>query len=382
MLSAHKVSAFHTLILITTTLLLFSCKGRNANSANLSSATVSYTPRYAQRFELLALGKDKILKVHNPWQGARDVEMVYRLTETPTSDPKDIKYPVTRAICLSSTHVAFLDVLNRVDKIVAVSGANYITNPTIRERVSKGEVFDVGYESSLSYELIASLQADVVFAYGVEGEMAGVEKKLNEMGVKLVYIGEYMEQSPLAKAEWLVAMAAFFGDEQIAQERFNEIAQRYESIKSKAEGVPYKPKVMLNAPYKGSWYVPGGASHIACLLKDSGSDYLYGNNQKVESTPISLEAAFIKCQEADFWLNPNAATSLAEVRQMDERLSAIPAFKNRKMYNNNARTTSGGGSDFWESGVVQPHIILEDLVAIFHPELYPEHKLYYFRHLE
>lgn len=358
-------------------------KNRKAGISEENSLNQLYEPTYARGFTLLADEDGKVLKVRNPWQGAEGVEFVYHLTPNPTSDNRSIKYPVEKVVCLSSTHVAFIDMVNQTEKIVGVSGITYITNPAVNERYAEGLIADVGYESGISYERLALLKPDVVFAYGIDGEIAGVETKLNEMGIKLVYIGEYMEQSPLGKAEWVVPMAMFFGVEQLAAERFRMVAEQYEALKEQVSGVASRPKVMLNAPYKGTWYIPGGASHIACLLKDAGADYLYADNDRVESSPVSLEAAFIKSQEADFWLTPNAAVSLKEISMQDSRLASIPAYKKGMVYNSNARMTIGGGSDFWESGVVNPHIILKDLVKIFHPNLLPPtYTLYYFRQLK
>ena len=366
-------------------LLIFACKHNvEKTKADSEQYETYYKPLFSERFVITTNDCDKQLFVYNPWQGSRNVKFTYTLTHNENNDTHTIKIPVERVICLSSTHLAFVDFIDEVDKIVGVSGAEFISNQRVRQLITEGKIVDVGYENYLSYETIASLKPDVIFAYGVDGEMAKTEAKLNEMGIKLVYIGEYLEQTPLAKAEWAVAIAAFFEKSEMAVEKIKTIENEYNLLKSFAVNVTNKPKVLLNAPYRDVWYLPATKSYIINFLKDAGGEYIFEQEtQKTkESNPTNIEYVYAKALHADIWINQNNETTLAQLKNIDSRLANIEAFKNKKVYNNNNQLTANGGNDFWESGVVNPQTILKDLIKILQPQLLPEHQLFYFRKLD
>ena len=366
-------------------LLVSACKQNTEKSkTDLEQCEIYYKPAFSERFVIKADGDDRLLIVYNPWQGSRNVKFTYTLTHAENNDAHTVKIPVERVICLSSTHLAFIDFIDEIGKIVGVSGAGFISNQQARQLIDAGKIVDVGYENYLSYEVIASLKPDVIFAYGVDGELGKTEAKLNEMGIKLVYIGEYLEETPLAKAEWAVAIAAFFEKSEIAAEKIKIIESEYNNLKNLAANVINKPKVLINAPYRDVWYLPAVKSTAINFLKDAGGDYIFEletQNAK-ESNPTSIEYVYVKALDADIWINQNNETTLAQLKNLDTRLINISAFKNKNVYNNNNQLTTSGGNDFWESGVINPQIILKDLIKIFHPQLLPEYKLFYYRKLE
>ncbi|MDR0385300.1 MAG: ABC transporter substrate-binding protein [Prevotellaceae bacterium] len=367
-------------------LVFFACLTENCSTrrqrAGLQEGHEIYKPRYAQGFSLRRSGDTTMLKVVNPWQYASDVEFNYFLTPNASPDALDeIKIPVTKAICMSTTHVAFISTLGMTSSISGVSGLRNVSDSAVVAMGKANRIVDVGYDSNLSYELVFSLKPDVVFAYGVQGEFSTVEKKLNEMGVKVVYLGEYMENTPLGKAEWIVAMSAFFDEQQYAADIFAQIETNYLNAVKMTEHVEDKPAVMFNVPYRGTWYLPGTESYMVKFVDDAGARYIYHDNKGRNSYPVSIEKAFDIAQHADFWLIGNPSKSLDELKHADPGMAEIPAFKNRKIYNSNLRA-SDYGDDFWESGIVKPDVILKDLIKIFHPELVPEHELYYYRRLD
>ena len=139
---------------------------------------------------------------------------------------------------------------------------------------------------------------------------------------------------------------------------------------------------MLNAPWRDVWFVPGDSSYMVKLIEDAAGDYICKGVQNNQSRPLSSEVAYIKCSESDIWMNPNMVLSLDELKTMNPKFADLNVVKEGRVYNNNARITDGGGSDFWESGTVNPHIILKDIIKIMHPEVLPEHDFYYFQKLK
>lgn len=334
-------------------------------------------------FNVEESGGIKKLTVFNPWEKANGVSFEYFLV-TRTADIPDslsgkrvIKIPVQRVICLSTTHLAYLDVLEETDAVVGISGSQYISNPEIRQRMEQDEVPDVGYGQNLNYELMVSLKPDLVMVYGIGSEVTSYTRKLEELGIPVVMVAEYLEESPLGKAEWVKFMGAFFEKEEMAEDYFIKIGKEYNRLKELAAGAQSQPKVLVGSPYKDAWWVPGGNSYLANLIADAGGSYIGQNNASHESYVISFENALAWGGLADIWINMGNLTSKKELLAADQRFENLAVFNKGKLYNNIKRLSSHGGNDFWESGTVNPHLILRDLISIFHPGLVEEELVYY-----
>ena len=98
----------------------------------------------------------------------------------------------------------------------------------------------------------------------------------------------------------------------------------------------------------------------------------------LQRATFSFEAVFAKAHRAEFWLHPGTSETIESLLADDERHDEFAACKRRMVYNNNARLNKNGSNDYWESGTVNIHIVLKDLVKIFHPEVIPNHELYYY----
>lgn len=332
-----------------------------------------YEARYATGFELLSDGEghSTLLRVHNPWQGSGSScsELLLRRNDEPI--PKGFTGQVldgnaSRIVCMSSTFVAMLDALGAVETVVGVSGIDFISNEYIQSH--RDRIGDVGYDSNLNYERLVALKPDLVLLYGVSG-ISELEPKLRELGIPFLYIGEYLEQSPLGKAEWMVLIAELLGRREEGIRLFEPLPERYHALCDLAATATKRPRVMLNTPYRDSWFMPSTDNYIVQLITDAGGDYLYPENDSNRSVVIDLEAAYLLCSKADFWLHQGMIQTLDELQRLFPRFAAMPCIARGGLYNNTRRTTPAGGNDFWESGVVHPDWILRDLIRIFHPEL-------------
>lgn len=341
-----------------------------------------YTPRYSSNFDIKgADGKESvIISVKNPWQGAEDVNTQLFVSRNGDATPEGYDGQVLngeakRVVAMSSTHIAMLEAVDADDTVVGVSGIDYITNPDIQAR--KGEIGDIGYEGNINYELLLSLDPDLILLYGINGA-SSMEGKLKELGIPFMYVGDYLEESPLGKAEWLVALAEVVGKRAEGKKIFAEIPVRYNALKEiVAEKTSAKPSVMVNTPYGDSWLMPSTESYVAQLITDAGGELIYKKNTGNSSVPIDLEEAYKLTSEADIWLNVGMSNSLDDLKTLCPKFIDTRCFTNGSVYNNNLRTNAVGGNDYFESGVVSPDIILRDLIKIFHPELIKEDFVYY-----
>ena len=193
--------------------------------------------------------------------------------------------------------------------------------------VASNRIREVGNEQGLNYEAIGQLKPDVVFAYGVGSEINAQMNKLHDLGIPVVLVGEYLEQSPLAKASWIKFFGAFFDREEVAASTFDRIKKNYETLKSSVSDVVTRPSVLTGLPFKDTWWIAGGKSNLAVLIQDAGGKFLWRENQSKEAFPVSLEEVFLRAASADFWINCGSATSIGELLSFDPRFSALPAVK-------------------------------------------------------
>lgn len=343
-----------------------------------------YMLEYASGFDIQGADSKQsvLLTVTNPWQGADGIAVqlfIARDGETAPEgfDGQVLEGDAERIVAMSSTHIAMLDAIGEVDRVVGVSGIDYISNPDIQAR--RDRIGDVGYEGNINYELLLSLDPDLVLLYGVNGA-SGMEPKLRELGIPFMYVGDYLEESPLGKAEWMVALSEVVGCRSEGEKVFAEIPVRYNALKQRvAENTLDAPSVMLNMPYGDSWFMPSTESYAVRLIKDAGGDYIYKKNMGNASTPIDMEEAYLLASAADMWLNVGMANTLGEVKAACPKFVDTRCFLNGDVYNNNACTNAAGGNDYFESAVVHPDLLLRDLVKIFHPELVEEPFVYYKR---
>lgn len=381
------MKALKNLSLILLLVLTFTgCHDKSSKLADFNRAV--YTPEYASGFDIKgADGKKSVLvTVTNPWQGADSITTYLFIARDGESVPEDFTGQVLgkdaeRIICMSSTHIAMLDAIGETGRVVGVSGIDYISNPDIQAR--RDSVGDVGYEGNINYELLLSLDPDLVLLYGVNGA-SSMEGKLKELDIPFMYVGDYLEESPLGKAEWLMVAAELCNDRSRGAETFGGIAERYRAVKTAVAGSApaVRPKVMLNTPYRDTWFMPSSRSFMIRLIEDAGGEYVYTKNDSDTSVAVDLEEAYLLASSADVWLNVGPCNTLAELTAQNPKFAGIPAVRNRMVFNNNRRQTPAGGSDFWESGVIHPDLVLRDLSLILGGKPAEEGELHYYKRLE
>lgn len=369
-----------SLVLLLSLALFAGCHNMGSNLDDFNQPV--YIPEYATGFDIRkADGKESVLiTVTDPWQGADSVSTWLFVARNGEDAPEGFAGQVlegeaSRIVALSSTHIAMLDAIGEAGRICGVSGLDYISNPYIQAH--RDSFVDVGYDGNVNYELLLSLDPDLVLLYGVNGANS-MEGKLRELDIPFMYLGDYLEESPIGKAEWMVALAEVVGRRDIGEKVFSTIPTGYNALKKEvAENTGDSPTVMLNIPYGDSWFMPPSGSYAVKLISDAGGEYIYKKNTGNTSKPIDLEEAYLLASDADVWLNVGGLDTLDELRTACPKFVDTRCFKSGNVYNNNARATAGGGNDFFESAVVHPELVLRDLVKIFHPELIEEDFVYY-----
>lgn len=329
---------------------------------------------YAKGFTVSDHGNYRVVTVKDPWQQSTGISFEYYLVDRDKEIPIELKEkqvirtPVRSVICLSTSHIGFLRAINEIASLKALSGAGFVSDTAVQKAVASEKVFDIGYDQGINYELILRLKPDLIMAYGVGGEVTGFINKLRDLGLNVILNGEYLEESPLAKAEWIKFVGAFYNKDQEAAGYFSGIEKNYTEIKQKVANVKKRPLVLTGLPYKDAWWIAGGHSNLAGLISDAGGEFLWCDNTSREAFVVSLEEVVVRSARADFWINCGTVNNLAELVATDSRFAAFPLVQKKAIFNNNLQVSAGGGNDYWERGVVRPDLILSDLVKIFHPE--------------
>jgi len=343
--------------------------------------------KYAQGFGVTYHKHYKLVTINPPFRGAKSA-VRYLLIQCGTPIPQDVsadqivELPVRSQIVLSTTHIPHLERLKVLDRLVGIADLALVYSADVRERVAQHKIKEIAKGGQLNTEEVIRLNPDLITTFAIGNSTVDTYPKLTELGLKVVLNAEYLENSPLGRAEWLKFTALFFNQEELADQEFNKIEAKYKAIATLAQNVKQRPTVITGLNFQGTWHVAGGNSYTAKFLQDAGANYLWSDNNQTGAIPLSFEAVFAKGSNADFWL-PNASMwlSLADITNSDPRYAEFLAFRNRQIFNNTHRRRADGANDFWESGTLNPDLILADLVKIFHPALLPNHNLFYFQRL-
>ncbi|MEM9830288.1 MAG: ABC transporter substrate-binding protein [Bacteroidota bacterium] len=340
---------------------------------------------YAKNFTMEVNEHYKLVTVRNPWQEndtLLSLVLYPRGTEAPMVERTDfiIPVPIDEIVATSSPHIGYLKLIDELDKITGVAEDNYLYNAYIYDKVNQGDVAQVGSLKSSNLEILLDLAPDLVMRTGYDN-VRNEDDRLIESGVPVSYNVEWMETTMLARAEWIKYVGAFFNKDEMADSIFRQVEQEYLNARSLTVNIEDRPSVMTGNNFKGTWYMPSSGNYMTQLILDAGGDYHYKDEKATGSLPLSFEVALDDLVDADYWLGPRAE-SLKELEMMDERYTLFKAFKEGNVYTFNKRMSENGGNDYWESGMSRPDLILKDVIKIFHPELLPNHQLYYYQKLQ
>ena len=344
--------------------------------------------QFAHGFHIVQMGEVTRLEVFNPWENARNFTYTYYLVPKSMDIPDSlegrqiIRTPVEKVVVLSTTHIGFIEKLGFESSIIGVSGKDFVTNPLVRQGIEQGQVMDVGYDQNLNYERLLQMKPDLVMAYGIGSDVAAHLSKMKDLGIPVVINAEYLEETPLGRAEWLVFTGSFYNEYDHAQAVFNKVVMQYDSLKKMVSKTSHQPRILTGLPYKDNWWVPGGKSYMANMIADAGGDYLWKENTSRESFVVSLESAIVKATQADLWINTGQTNSILEILETDERFKIIPSLQKKMVYNDNKQMNSTGGNEVWETGAANPQELLRDLIHIFHPEINADTAFHYYQKLD
>lgn len=376
-----------TLVFVFAFLVFNSCKNEKPSPASTSESTgepIEVT--YAKGFSITDKGDHTIIEVTNPWPDAGKT-FRYALVNNKESFTSEetfdavVQVPVKNLIVTSTTHIPSLDMLGETDKLIAFPNLSYISSENTRKRIAEGKITEIGNNESINTENVIDLQPDVMIGFAVTGNNKTYET-LQRAGIPIVFNGDWTEQNPLGKAEWIKFFGAFFDKMNEANTLFSEIETEYNTVKELAQTTENTPTVLSGALWKDIWYLPEGNSWGAQFIADANGSYLWADSQGTGSIALNVETVIEKAQHADFWIGPGQFTTYKELEDAHKAYTQLDAFKNKQVYSFSSLKGETGGVIYYELAPNRPDLVLKDLVKILHPDLLPDYELYFFRALE
>ena len=360
---------------ISLVILLFSCGGGKTASSQVEGDTIAF--KYATQLCVVRYDGYTVATLKNPWKEGmilhQYVLVPANVAKIPAHIPNGtiIRTPLSRSMIFSTVHCAMLMDLGKQDCIAGVADLKYIKIPWIQQQVKKGRISDVGDGLSPVIEKIIDQRPDALFLSPFEN--SGGYGKLEDIDIPIVECAEYMETTPLGRAEWLRFYGLLFGCEQKADSLFDAIDKNYNDLKTLATHHPTpnthhpSPTVLLDNVTGSVWYVPGGKSTIGQMIQDAGGNYPWAGDAHSGSVSLPFESVLEKAGDADIWLfrySSDHDITYDELRSEHHGYDQFKAFRTHQVYGCNVEL-----SPFYEETPFRPDWLLNDFIQILHPEL-------------
>ena len=357
-----------------------SCHSRQGVSQE-ETGDNTFPLRYAEGFKVSCYSDYTIVEIRDPWRPQRNLQryvLIDRNKEMPVNLPLGtlIRTPIQNVMVYTVVHCAALDELGVADDITGLCEPRFVHAPAIRSRLADGKIADMGESVSPNTEKMIELGVEVVLASPLHNTGYGAVEKT---GIPIVECPDYMETTPLGRAEWLYFLGLLTGKTTLADSLFRETEARYVEIKNKVADAMPRPTLFTEKKYGSAWYVPAGDSFMSHLYRDAGADYIFNYLPGAGGTPLNFETVFAKAIHADFWLFNYALDTEMTYQSLIaeyELYANFDAFKKRRVYGCNTDF-----SLFFEEAPMHPDYLLRELVSILHPELMPGYQLRYFHPL-
>ena len=365
--------------------IVFSCKNENKIDSLTNEKGKKIVLNYAEGFSITKYKSHTVLKINSPWPHSKE-SFKYILSKIETSNQFDnlkidIQTPIKNIVVTSTTHIPSLELLGVESSLVGFPGLDYISSENTRQRITNGKVRELGKNEGINTEVLLELQPDAIIGFGVDGVNKSFET-IRKAGIPVIYNGDWVESSPLAKAEWIKFFGVLFNKEIEADSIFNQIESDYLNAKQLAKLVKYQPIILSGAMHKDVWYLPNGSSPEAQFLKDANVNYLWQSTTTKGSLALSFETVFNKARNADIWLSPSYYVSLEALEKANQHYTKFAAFQNKSIYSFSNTTGITGGVLYYELGTARPDLVLKDIIKVCHPEVLPDYEPYFFKPLE
>lgn len=369
------------LIILSASPFIFSCQ---ASQSNLDLEEIPLD--YAEGFKVFQGKGFKLIEVSKAFPGTHHPFRYLIIEDKEIDTPKGnfeaiITLPIKKVILTSTTQVPHLDYLGQSDLLVGFPNLDLISSVKVRDLIAQNRVKDLGRGAQTNFELAVDIGPDLIMISTLGEDMRSLEL-FKQAGIPAPINGEYMEQHPLGRAEWIKFTGALLGDWEKAERIFEEIKNVYLNATELIQACGTRqPKVISGVMYNDIWYAPGADSWGAQLLEAAGGDYVFKTHIATGSLQLSYEYVLDIAQDAQIWIGAADHKTLFDMGQADPRYKYFKAFQEKQIYTYTLKKGPTGGLEYFELGYLRPDLILQDLIKILYPDQLPEYTPYFYTRL-
>ena len=337
------------------------CHGGGPRTTHPAGDTLKL--RYAEYLTIIECDEYTEIQIHSPWDKGKLLQTIRPQV-------------ATRALLFTTTHSSLIEELGGIEAIAGICETEYVANAPLRQAINEGKIKDMGSAMTPDRERIVSLAPDLILLSPYEN--ASTYGNLEMLGIPIIQCADYMETSALGRAEWIRLYGRLFGKAREADSLFSAIEAEYHALQALTDSIAesHRPTVLFDTRNGSAWYVPGGRSTMAQLVADAGGKYIFSDNTKSGSVPLSFETVLSKGEQADFWFvrynSSQARMTLADLGKVYKPYTLFNAYKQGNVYGCNSAELI-----FYEETPFHPERLLRDYIGILHPELLPDDTLRY-----
>lgn len=369
------------IIAFTLLTLLFSCKNDKKDVELIGEINKNKTIKYAKGFDIQHFKNYTKLTVKAPYQNSTETFEFVLTSNKSNNDLNTIQIPLNSVVVTSTTHIPMLELLQVENKLAGFPNTNYISSPKTRSLIEKGLIKELGHEESINTELLLDLKPDLVvgFSLNSNNKMFSVIQKL---GIPVLLNGDWMEKTPLGRAEWIKFFGVLFDKEKVADSLFNEIEKNYLEAKNIASKATEMPTVISGGLFKDVWNLPAGDSFEATFLKDANTNYLWKDSKGKGSLSLNIENVFEKGKDAELWISPSYYKTLEQLNDASDIYAKFSAVQSKNIFTYVNKQGEKGGIIYFELAPARPDLVLKDLIKIAHPNLLKDYELTFYEKLK
>lgn len=356
-------------------LLFIQCKKEAPKLSTHKTATKSAI-KHAKGFDIITENNQQKLIIKKVFQNS-EKQFSFVLTNTKSTNKNELKVPVQSLVVTSTTHIPMLELLNAENRLVGFPNSKYISSKKTRKRIDNGSIIELGSEQDMNTEKLIDLAPELVVGFSLHPNNK-LYQNIQKLGIPVVFNGDWLEETPLGRAEWIKFFGVLLGKEKEADSIFMAIETEYLKAKTIAKKNTNSPTILSGSMFKDVWNIPAGKSFIATYFKDANLNYLWKNTNGTGSLQLSFESVLDKGKNADYWFNCGLFETKAQMQQANKHYKEFDAFTNNKLYTFAKRKGATGGLIYFELSPVRPDLVLKDLIKITQPGTLPDYELSFF----
>ena len=376
-----KFLVYHFSGIILIFILFISCKKDVSNKLTNTNFHHKSSIKYAKGFDIVSTKNEKKLIIKNPYSNTSD-NFEYSIKTGINEHLNAINTPIKKIVVTSTTHIPMLELLGEEKTLVGFQNTNYISSTKTRQRIEAGFVKELGNEAVLNTESLLELKPDAVIGFTMDNYNK-TYNLIEKHGIPVIINGDWREETPLGRAEWIKFFGVLFNKEKLADSIFNTIEVDYLAAKRIAKDNEKYSSILSGAIMRNDiWSLPAGDSFVAQFLLDANVNYLWKDSKGKGSLQLSFESVLDKAKHAEYWIAPGYFSSKAQLLENNPHYKNFTAFKNNNIFTASTKRGATGGVIYYELGPTRPDLILQDIIKITNPEVLPNYTLTFFEQMK